>query len=60
LSDKAKGVLRSVGGLTVAPDSRPQVAGQLVKLFRAEPLRDIRETAHGLWVRELTLENPVK
>ena len=60
LSDKAKSLLRSVGGLTASPDPRPQVTGPLVKLFRAEPLRDIKETAHGLWVRELTLENPVK
>lgn len=60
LSDRAKGVLRSVGGLAVRPDSKPQLAGPLVQLFRAEPLRDIRETAHGLWVRELALDNPVK
>ena len=60
LSDRAKGVLRSVGGLVVRPGSTPQLAGPLVQLFRAEPLRDIRETAHGLWVRELALDNPVK
>jgi serine/threonine-protein kinase len=47
--------LRSVGGLAVSEPtpSRPRFAN----LFTA-PLTDSEETAHGLWVRQLTVENP--
>ena len=60
LSQDTKSALRSVGGLVGRPDSKPQGAGPLVQLFLAEPLGDAKETAHGLWVRQLTVENPVK
>jgi hypothetical protein len=47
--------LRSVGGLAVTEptSSRPRFAN----LFTA-PLADGEETAHGLWVRQLTVDNP--
>ena len=57
LSDAAAGALRSVGGLVAKTDSRPQKIGALIQLF-PKPLGDTEETAEGLWVRQLTLENP--
>jgi eukaryotic-like serine/threonine-protein kinase len=58
LSREAVGVLRGVGGLTstaqpTSPDAR------LALQFQT-PLRETVETASGLWVRQLTLDNPVK
>ena len=47
--------LRSVGGLTAAPAGK---SVSLSKLFTS-PLGAGAETAHGMWVRQLTLENPV-
>jgi len=48
--------LRSVGGLTPAP-AAPSSRARLAPLFTL-PLTDAREQAHGLWVRQLTVENP--
>lgn len=49
--------LRGVGGLKKAP-ARP--AGELMSHAFTAPLPDTRETARGVWVRQLTLENPGK
>jgi serine/threonine protein kinase len=57
LSREMVGALRGVGGLSVAP-ARPAGA-QLANEF-AVPLPDGEETAHGVWVRQLTLDNPGK
>jgi serine/threonine protein kinase len=48
------GLLRGVGGLTKSP--RP-TGNKLAEQFTA-PLLQTPETANGLWVRQITLENP--
>ena len=47
--------LRSAGGLAAAPASSS--SARLATVFTT-PLGDEEETAHGLWVRQLTVENP--
>jgi serine/threonine protein kinase len=47
--------LRSVGGLTTAPTVK--TSANLANVFKT-PLGDGPETANGLWVRQLTLDNP--
>ena len=47
--------LRSVGGLAAAPASAS--SARLATVFTT-PLGDEEEIAHGLWVRQLTVENP--
>jgi eukaryotic-like serine/threonine-protein kinase len=47
--------LRSVGGLTTAPAVK--TSANLANVFKT-PLGDGPETANGLWVRQLTLDNP--
>ena len=47
--------LRSVGGLTTAP--AVTTSANLANVFKT-PLGDGPETANGLWVRQLTLDNP--
>ena len=47
--------LRSVGGLTTTPTV--STSAHLANVFTA-PLGDGPETANGLWVRQLTLDNP--
>jgi Domain of unknown function (DUF4384) len=55
LPDEAVSRLRGVGGLTAKP---PQGnTARLAPLF-STPLGEIEETVRGLWVRQLTLENP--
>ena len=50
--------LRSVGGLT--PETpKPGVGKGLSRLFTT-PLTNAQETAHGLWVRQITLDNPTR
>jgi hypothetical protein len=50
--------LRSVGGLsTAAPNPGTQNSGRLTQQYRT-PLENGEATASGLWVRQLTLENP--
>jgi serine/threonine protein kinase len=49
--------LRGVGGLTSS--AAPNVEGTLSSRF-AQTLGESEETAHGLWVRQLTVENPDK
>jgi hypothetical protein len=57
--------LRGVGGLTAAPTSvgalttpgAPNSKASLSRMF-TQPLTDAREQAHGLWVRQLTVQNP--
>lgn len=55
LSEGALGKLRGVGGLTAPPAAQP--GARLASIFTS-PLGDGEETAHGLWVRQLTVENP--
>jgi serine/threonine-protein kinase len=58
LSSEAVGVLRGVGGLTsTAPVASAD--SRLAAQFQT-PLSETAETASGLWVRQLTLDNPVK
>ena len=54
LSADAVGVLRGVGGLTSSPRAS---AGKLAEQFPT-PLPQTAELANGLWVRQITLENP--
>lgn len=49
--------LRGVGGLVKAPAATP---GQRLSDAFGEPLPASEETTRGVWVRRLTLENPVK
>jgi hypothetical protein len=49
--------LRSVGGL-VQTNGQTSVA-PLASIFKS-PLGDREETARGLWVRQLTVENPIR
>jgi serine/threonine protein kinase len=63
LNREALVTLRSVGGLVSAvagasvADSETRRTGLLTKTFTT-PLSDEEETANGLWVRQLTVENP--
>ncbi|MDP9222916.1 MAG: DUF4384 domain-containing protein, partial [Actinomycetota bacterium] len=57
LSDGVLGKLRGVGGLTAAPIA--QTGTRLAGIFTS-PLGDAEETARGLWVRQLTVENPLR
>jgi serine/threonine protein kinase len=58
LSGDNLAVLRGVGGLAQKRPS-PDNTGRLSSQFAA-PLPSDEETARGVWVRQLTLENPVK
>ena len=51
------GALRGVGGLATAP-AKPTTS--VLTNEMSVPLPDGEETARGVWVRQLTLENPVK
>jgi hypothetical protein len=55
LSSDLVSVLRGVGGLTTAPSP---VAGPGLRAEFGSPLPGGEETARGVWVRQLTLENP--
>ena len=55
LSSDLAGVLRGVGGLTKAP-AQPSDS-RLSEEFSA-PLPEAAETTRGVWVRQLTLDNP--
>ena len=58
LSKEAITTLRSVGGLaTAASNAGTQSAGPLTQQYLT-PLDNEEVTANGLWVRQLTLENP--
>jgi serine/threonine protein kinase len=65
LPREAVNTLRSVGGLAAggglspARDHGSQGSGRLTQEFPT-PLTENEETARGLWVRQLTLDNPVK
>jgi eukaryotic-like serine/threonine-protein kinase len=59
LPPSAVATLRSVGGLAMAAERVPQSSGKLTQQFPT-PLADGEETAQGLWVRQVTLDNPVK
>jgi serine/threonine-protein kinase len=57
--DAVIGTLRGVGGL--ASDPAPASSSSTRFLFdMARPLGSERETARGLWVRQLSLENPAR
>ena len=57
VSTDLAGVLRGVGGLAKAP-AKPSSTG-LTREFGV-PLTNAEETVRGVWVRQLTLENPRK
>jgi tRNA A-37 threonylcarbamoyl transferase component Bud32 len=59
LSRASVGMLRSVGGLAPAADSDRPGSGPLTEQF-STPLGDTEETARGVWIRQLTLDNPVR
>jgi hypothetical protein len=54
LSGDAVGMLRGVGGLSATPRAG---AGKLTEQFTT-PLPPTAESANGVWVRQITLENP--
>jgi hypothetical protein len=47
--------LRGVGGLSA---HTPERKGVLLSDIFTSPAGDGEETAHGLWVRQLTVDNP--
>jgi eukaryotic-like serine/threonine-protein kinase len=55
LPEEAVSRLRGVGGLTAASPRANSM--QLAQIF-AVPLGEAEETARGLWVRQLTVDNP--
>jgi hypothetical protein len=58
LSASAVERLRGVGGLTTNP-TPSNATPSLSRLFTT-PLSDARERAQGVWVRQITLENPAR
>ncbi len=58
LPSEAVGVLRGVGGVT----SSPTGAGAAIGLARefSTPLAEGEESVRGVWIRQVTLENPVR
>jgi len=56
LSRDAIGVVRGVGGLT--SQSSRQIGGSRLTDAFTTPLGETEETARGLWVRQITLDNP--
>jgi hypothetical protein len=54
------GALRSVGGLVTVPTANLPATGRLTETSAALPLGDTEETARGVWVRQLSLENPTR
>ena len=56
LPDTTIGKLRGVGGLTA---STGQLSARLAAVF-TQPLGDSEETTSGLWVRQLTVDNPAR
>lgn len=59
LTRDAVGLLRGVGGLTSKPPSGADASIGLAAQFTT-PLADGAETTRGLWVRQVTLENPAQ
>ncbi len=55
LSTDMVGVLRGVGGLAMAPGP---ATGPGLRAEFGSPLPNGEETARGVWVRQLTLDNP--
>jgi hypothetical protein len=56
---RSVGGLASVGGLNPARDHGSQGYGRLTQEF-STPLTENEETAQGLWVRQITLDNPAR
>lgn len=52
-------ILRGVGGLVAAPPARDASAARLSSIFTT-PLPAEAETVSGLWVRQLTIDNPAR
>jgi tRNA A-37 threonylcarbamoyl transferase component Bud32 len=59
LSSDALGALRSVGGLVAAASAAAESSARrrLSEVFKT-PLSDSEETVNGVWIRQLTLDNP--
>jgi eukaryotic-like serine/threonine-protein kinase len=58
LSREAVGVLRGVGGIAATP-AQPGAPVGLARDF-GTPLVEGEETVRGVWIRQVTLENPVR
>jgi len=56
LSNKAIGVLRSVGGLTTSPATVDRQLRTMPEF--ATPLKEDEEPGHGVWIRHATFANP--
>ena len=52
--------LRSVGGLAPAPASNRPATGPLTETSGALPLGDSQETTRGVWIRQVSLDNPTR
>jgi hypothetical protein len=60
LAPETLSALRSVGGLAPASNSNQPATGPLAETGDALPLGDAQEAARGVWVRQLTLDNPTR
>jgi serine/threonine protein kinase len=58
LSREVVGALRGVGGLAPVPGQKLSESSLTAQF--PTPLRDSEEVARGLWVRQLTLDNPLR
>ena len=58
LSNGTKAVLRGVGGLTSTPVQTDQQLRMTPEF--ATPLTATEEAARGVWIRQLTFENPFR
>jgi eukaryotic-like serine/threonine-protein kinase len=59
IPDSILGDLRGVGGLTSA-DGQKTASSTRAWFGNVEPLRAGAETVRGLWIRQITLENPAR
>jgi hypothetical protein len=58
LSREAVGVLRGVGGVVSTPSGAGAATGLATEF--STPLIDGEESVRGVWIRQVTLENPVR
>ena len=60
LQPETVSALRSVGGLAPAPASNRPATGPLTETSGALPLGDSQETTRGVWIRQVSLDNPTR
>ncbi len=60
LEPETVSALRSVGGLAPAPPSNRPATGPLTETSGALPLGDTEETTRGVWIRQVSLDNPTR